>query len=160
MFLSDFSILTNMVSKGSGPLCLGFFSLGSAPGNQGMLDQVLALKWVQSHIHAFAGDSKNVTLMGESAGAMSTLLHFVSPLSQGLFHKIISFSGTPSTPFLHIDRKPNCYARTFSKHLLRKKLTSKESNDISDEDLLNRMRDVSAKTITENSCFFKDWDVS
>ena len=56
---------------------LGFFSLGSAPGNQGMLDQVLALKWVQSHIHAFAGDSKNVTLMGESAGAMSTLLHFV-----------------------------------------------------------------------------------
>ena len=139
---------------------LGFFSLGSAPGNQGMLDQVLALKWVQSHIHAFAGDSKNVTLMGESAGAMSTLLHFVSPLSQGLFHKIISFSGTPSTPFLHFDRKPNCYARTFSKHLLRKKLTSKESNDISDEELLNRMRDVSAKTITENSCFFKDWDIS
>ena len=33
-------------------------------------------------------------------------------------------------------------------------------NDISDEDLLNRMRDVSAKAITENSCFFKDWDVS
>ena len=48
----------------------GFFNLGSAPGNQAMLDQVMALKWVQSHISAFGGDSQNVTLMGESAGAM------------------------------------------------------------------------------------------
>ena len=48
----------------------GFFNLGSAPGNQGMLDQVMALKWIQSHISAFGGDSQNVTIMGESAGAM------------------------------------------------------------------------------------------
>ena len=61
--LNDKYIITRL-----GPL--GFFTLGSAPGNQAMLDQVMALKWVQSHISAFGGDSQNVTLMGESAGAM------------------------------------------------------------------------------------------
>ena len=73
---------------------LGFFTLGSsAPGNQGMLDQVLALKWIQNHISAFGGNPRNVTIMGESAGAMSAMLHLISPLSQGLFHKIIALSG-------------------------------------------------------------------
>ena len=46
---------------------LGFFSLGSQSGNQGMLDQIMAMKWVQKHIAVFGGDPKNVTIMGESA---------------------------------------------------------------------------------------------
>ena len=62
---------------------LGFFTLGPAKGNQGMHDQVLAMKWVQTNIEVFGGNPKNVTLMGESAGAMSSLLHLTSPLSQG-----------------------------------------------------------------------------
>ena len=53
-----------------------------------MHDQVLALEWVQKNISAFGGDPKNVTLMGESAGAMSCFMHLVSPLSKGLFHKV------------------------------------------------------------------------
>jgi carboxylesterase type B len=54
-----------------------------------MHDQVLALEWVQKNIAAFGGDASNVTIMGESAGAMSCFLHFVSPLSKGLFHKVV-----------------------------------------------------------------------
>ena len=81
---------------------LGFLTLDKAHGNQGMHDQILALKWVQSEIKNFGGNPKNVTIMGESAGAMSCLLHLVSPLSRGLFHKIIASSGSPSTPFLHL----------------------------------------------------------
>ena len=53
-----------------------------------MHDQVLALEWVQKNISAFGGDPKNVTIMGESAGAMSCFMHLVSPLSKGLFHKV------------------------------------------------------------------------
>jgi para-nitrobenzyl esterase len=53
-----------------------------------MHDQVLALEWVQKNIAAFGGDPKNVTIMGESAGAMSCFMHLVSPLSKGLFHKV------------------------------------------------------------------------
>ena len=68
-------------------------SLDKAHGNQGMHDQILALKWIQSEIENFGGNPNNVTIMGESAGAMSCLLHYVSPLSRGLFHKIIAASG-------------------------------------------------------------------
>ena len=68
----------------------GFLSLESdeIPGNMGLHDQVLALEWVKEHIGAFGGDYSNVTIMGESAGGMSCFLHLVSPLSQGLFHKV------------------------------------------------------------------------
>ena len=115
---------------------LGFFTLDAAPGNQGMLDQVMALQWVQEHINDFGGDPQNITIMGESSGAMSCLLHLVSPLSQGLFHKIIALSGSPSCPFLHMDRKPECYGRAFANHILKKKLTASTAAVANDEMLL------------------------
>jgi para-nitrobenzyl esterase len=61
--------------------------------NFGMLDQIAALKWVQSEIAAFGGDPGNVTIFGESAGAMSVGVLLASPLASGLFHKAILQSG-------------------------------------------------------------------
>ncbi|KAG4079932.1 hypothetical protein HA402_006244 [Bradysia odoriphaga] len=73
----------------------GFTSVGTvdAIGNAGFKDQALALNWVHDHILHFGGDPNCVTLMGNSAGAMSVALHMVSPLSRHLFHRAFAVSG-------------------------------------------------------------------
>ncbi|XP_063826931.1 juvenile hormone esterase-like [Ostrinia nubilalis] len=76
---------------------LGFLCLDTeeVPGNAGMKDQVLALKWVQENIAKFGGDPNNVTIFGESAGGSSCGLHILSPMSKGLFKRATLMSGVP-----------------------------------------------------------------
>ena len=75
---------------------LGFFSheaLDSREANFGLLDMVLALRWVQANIGQFGGDPGNVTIFGVSAGGMAVSLLMVSPQAEGLFHRAIVQSG-------------------------------------------------------------------
>jgi para-nitrobenzyl esterase len=80
---------------------LGFFahpelakeSGHNASGNYGMLDAIAALQWVKRNISAFGGDPNNVTIAGESAGAMMVGALVGSPLAKGLFHRAIAQSG-------------------------------------------------------------------
>jgi para-nitrobenzyl esterase len=65
----------------------------SDSGNLGLLDLLEALRWVKANVDGFGGDSGNVTVMGQSAGAVNELSLMVSPLAKGLFHKVISLSG-------------------------------------------------------------------
>ncbi|XP_039749175.1 juvenile hormone esterase-like [Pararge aegeria] len=80
---------------------LGFLCLDTkeVPGNAGLKDQVAALKWVQKNIENFGGDSNQVTIFGQSAGAVSCFLHALSPMSKGLFHRVIAMSGVPISDF-------------------------------------------------------------
>lgn len=84
---------------------MGFFaheaisaeSPDSVSGNQGLLDQRVAMEWVRDNIASFGGDPDNVTIFGESAGAFDVCFQMASPGSRGLFHGAISQSGGCTT---------------------------------------------------------------
>jgi para-nitrobenzyl esterase len=71
----------------------GFLYLGDGPANLGLLDQVAALEWVRDNIASFGGDPGNVTIFGESAGAMSVSTLLSMPRAAGLFRRAIAQSG-------------------------------------------------------------------
>ena len=62
-------------------------------GNYGLYDQLCAIEWVRRNIAAFGGDPEKITIMGQSAGAMSVQQHCLSPMSRGLFRGAVMSSG-------------------------------------------------------------------
>ncbi|CAG0878892.1 unnamed protein product [Darwinula stevensoni] len=80
---------------------LGFLYLDTpeAPGNSGLYDQLMALTWISENIAAFGGNPKNITIFGESAGAVSVNFHLFSPLSRHLFQQAILESGSNTAPW-------------------------------------------------------------
>lgn len=95
--LIDRDVVIVTINYRLGPL--GFLALGTeqVPGNAGMKDQVLALKWVKKNILKFGGDKNKVTISGYSAGAFSVSAHMASKMSKKLFHRAIVMSGAITT---------------------------------------------------------------
>ena len=71
----------------------GFFPIEGVPTNLGIRDLLFALKWVHDHAAAFGGDAGNVSLFGQSAGAMLIGCLVTSPQAHGLFRRAILQSG-------------------------------------------------------------------
>ncbi|KAM8704455.1 hypothetical protein ACLKA7_008977 [Drosophila subpalustris] len=84
---------------------LGFLSLKTpglnVPGNAGLKDQVLALKWIKNNCASFGGDPDCITVFGESAGAASTHYMMLTDQTQGLFHRGILQSGSAIAPWAY-----------------------------------------------------------
>lgn len=120
---------------------LGFLSLGGdAPGNAGLKDQVLALRWVRNNIEAFGGNPYEVTIFGQSAGAASVHYLMLSPMASGLFQRAICESGTALNTWA---RSPNGKERAFA---LGRALGLNTNNT---SKLLEYLRSVSAKSLID-----------
>lgn len=106
-------------------------------GNYGLLDQITALKWIKNNIQQFGGDPKNITIFGQSAGAMSVQDLVTSPLSKDLMQKAIIQSGGGVS-----DRSPLDGAQ-----LIDAEQAGKEMMEFGGYNNLESMRAVSAEDI-------------
>ncbi|XP_076382696.1 cholinesterase-like [Megalopta genalis] len=125
---------------------LGFLALNhpEATGNAALKDQVLALQWVQDNIAAFGGNPNEVTIFGQSAGAVSISYHMLSKKSQGLFKKVILQSGTALCQWgYHTPAKALKNAQTLGKLLGYKGNSTKE--------LLHFLRSAPARRTIEKA---------
>ncbi|MBW2051458.1 MAG: carboxylesterase family protein [Deltaproteobacteria bacterium] len=114
-------------------------------GNYGFLDQIAALKWVKKNITAFGGDPDNVTIFGESAGAVAVTRLMVSPLAKGLFHRAIAQSGGAFGRNRHLrERKYNMESAEASGERVARMLGCDQADDP-----LAAMRAKSAEEIIE-----------
>ena len=128
----------------------GFFTLNNtqAPPNVGLRDQLMSLQWVQDNIAAFGGDPNNVTIFGESAGAVSVSLHLLSPLSRDKFNRAILQSGSAKIPIIMLTMVE---ALNRSKSFLKALECLDVNENISDiNQTMNCMKGKPAQSITFN----------
>ena len=113
-YFMDHEVILVTVNYRLGPL--GFLSLGdsSLPGNQGLWDLALAIKFIQKRVHHFGGDNKRVTLMGHSAGAMAVQFLMLNMKLSGLFRAAILQSGPVISAYSCSDKHPAYYTRTLA----------------------------------------------
>jgi carboxylesterase type B len=91
---------------------LGFLNANheSSPGNVGLHDQAMVIKWIRNNIESFGGDPDQITLAGSGSGGTSVGFHLISPVTRNLFKRAILGSGSPlypqvlEEPSLTIDR--------------------------------------------------------
>ena len=133
---------------------LGFLKLNTAdvPGNAGMMDQRMALEWVQRNIGYFGGSPRNVTIFGESAGAVSVGLHLLSPLSRRLFTRAILQSGAPQTNWATYTVEEG---RRRSRELA-KNINCNTNDEWTDQEIFECMKKVCKTKLHFFFCFFNE----
>ena len=131
---------------------LAFLFLGTeqVPGNAGMMDQLMALRWIKCNIGQFGGNPKSITIMGESAGAHSVALHLLSPLSKNLFSRAILQSAGSTVPWGYATRQDG-----FRRSMKLAEVMGCPSNQSRIQDTIGCLRGKDAFDLVAN-----DWEVA
>lgn len=134
----------------------GFLSTGdsASPGNFGMKDQSLALKWIKRNIKAFGGNPDSITIMGASAGGSSVHMHMMSPLSEGLFHRAIAMSGLATAPFNEQTPNPLALAKRQAEVV-----GIDNIDQLSTSELIDKLRSIDVSVLVNSVDELKIWSV-
>lgn len=92
---------------------LGFFYNGDVSGNFGILDQTMAMQWIQANIADFGGNPQSVTIWGQSAGGNSVMCHMISPDSKGLMNAV-AMDSNPITLYLNTEKQATDLSSRFA----------------------------------------------
>uniref|UniRef100_A0A8R1TMV0 Carboxylesterase type B domain-containing protein n=1 Tax=Onchocerca volvulus TaxID=6282 RepID=A0A8R1TMV0_ONCVO len=134
---------------------LGFFCTGdeACPGNIGLWDQVMALRWVKENIGAFCGDPERITVFGHSAGGVCADFLSLSPKSRNLFQQVIVMSGNAECEWAisETERIVGVCKRFAESVGWKKKGKGPEYH----EEMLNYLRTLPAKVFKRR--FFNHW---
>ncbi|XP_050503271.1 juvenile hormone esterase-like [Diabrotica virgifera virgifera] len=145
-FLMDHDIIIVTINYRLGPFGFLATSDGVIPGNLGIKDTLLALKWVHKNINLFGGDKDQITLMGHSVGAMCLGNLQMSPLTKGLVKGYIMASGSPLNPLVYQD-DPDIYAFDMGKAV------DKYFNSTNTQELLHLLQAAPAEIILQKPLF-------
>ena len=130
----------------------------NATSNFGLLDQILATKWIKDNIQFFGGDPNNTTIFGESAGGQNVIALYTSPLAKGLFEKAISQSGGTSVTSIKDAEKINRGDENLKGNYKYRHITTDEwinvlnkkgliSSNFDDKEILSDLRSLSAPVL-------------
>ncbi|KAF7274594.1 hypothetical protein GWI33_012721 [Rhynchophorus ferrugineus] len=150
-YIIDNQLIMVSINYRLGPF--GFLSTGDKviPGNAGLKDQTLALKWVQKNIAFFGGDPDKVTLFGQSAGGASIGYLILSPSAARLFRAAILESGTPLCPWAYQRNQTEITYKTASF------IDQRFNHQRDAQELLTFLQKVDAKTIDNASNRYTVW---
>ena len=114
-------------------------------GNLGIEDQRLAFQWVQREIRSFGGDASQVTVFGESAGAISLCVHVSSTASAGLFHAAIMESAV-------------CDSAAFFNRASTAAAFGAHNSPFCPSDTANTRRAGACRGVVRSACRLRSWD--
>ncbi|KAM7344399.1 uncharacterized protein ACRADG_011135 [Cochliomyia hominivorax] len=151
-FMETGEVIVVVITYRLGPF--GFLSTGCSemPGNFGLKDQLLALKWVHDYIDTFGGDPSEIALFGHSAGASAVHFHMLNPKTKGLFKRAILSSGNALAPYVGILDKP-----LDQLHTLAQALGIDAPHNHKPKELADQLREMDADKILEAGDALKFW---
>ncbi|KAH9634322.1 hypothetical protein HF086_011582 [Spodoptera exigua] len=132
----------------------GFLNLGTkeAPGNAGLKDIRAALRWIKKNINNFHGDNENVTVFGQGSGGIAAIYLTLSKSCEGLFHKIISCSGTLFS-VKSFDPNPLATASQVAKSLGLNTMDRNELANLYSEVAINKLEEAISHQMNAKSTF-------
>lgn len=144
--LLDEDIILVTINYRLGPF--GFLSLETDeyPGNMGLKDQLLALKWTFDNIEYFGGDKNRITLFGQSAGASAVHLLTLIPQTKGLFRRAIISSGSMLNPWAYSNKN---HTKILCKLLANKR--NKSEDEITLNEIINMLSTVDGHSFGEQT---------